>query len=352
MTNIVLNYHERVQATIEAYLASDISCSLACDSTLTGACCHAESCTETTLESCENVAGVFLGSATTCSTAACDPQIGACCTDDAGGCSEMNSSNCVILGGSFIGMGTTCAEDWCSANALNACCFIDSCSEMNIADCQLAGGTWAGVGTSCGTGGCDPVENDFCSSARPLAIGAWNFSNFGALSDDVPFDNEDCNTEYLGGVHSDVWFSYEACASGQLLVSTCNIVNFDSDIVVYEGTCEDLVQVECNGDGEGCGGYTSEVTVNIFEGESYLIRVGGFSESSVGNGQIVLGGQHCEPTVPCVGDVDGDGDVNIIDLLLIVDHWGESSFQFDIDENGVVDSGDLLFVIANWGNCN
>jgi len=352
MTNIVLNFHPRVQLTIENYLANDISCALDCDLTLTGACCHGTTCTESTFLDCENAGGVFLGSATTCAVASCNSQTGACCTGVVGDCVELSSTSCINIGGSFIGMGTSCSGGWCDLDAENACCFGDSCSDMNLTDCQLAGGFWAGVGTSCVAGGCDPLVNDFCDTATPVATGVWNFTNVGALSDDDPYDNEDCNDEYLGGMHSDVWFSYDACESGILLVSTCNIVNFDSDIVVYEGTCDNMVQVECNGDGDGCGGYTSEVTLNVYSGETYLIRVGGFSENSVGNGQILIGGQNCEPDVPCVGDVNGDGVVNVLDLLLIVEYWGQSSIQYDIDENGIVDNGDLMFIIGNWGNCD
>jgi hypothetical protein len=185
-----------------------------------------------------------------------------------------------------------------------------------------------------------------------VTTGVWSFSTLGALTDDVPFDNEQCDTEYLGNMHHDVWFLYEACQSSELLISTCGIVNFDSDIVVYQGTCGELVQVECNGDTDFCGGYTSEVTLNVFEGENYLIRVGGWSSTMVGTGQLLIGGQICVNDVPCVGDVNGDSEVDITDLLAVIDHWGEMSVQYDIDENGVVDTGDILFVIANWGNCD
>ena len=35
---------------------------------------------------------------------------------------------------------------------------------------------------------------------------------------------------YLGVMNQDVWFSYEACGSGELVVSTCNFVDFDTDL--------------------------------------------------------------------------------------------------------------------------
>ena len=350
MTNIVLNFDSRVRDTMSNYLALDVPCSLACDASVVGACCSEEGCISATNADCENVGGNFLGTGTTCEIASCDPQVGACCIDSS--CSEQNRTNCLNSGGVFISLGSSCSDGWCDEGALNACCIGDTCSDLTSSECDVAGGFFAGIGTSCVLGGCAPLTNDFCNTARSVTSGVHNFTNYGALTDDDEYGNEFCSTEYLGGMNSDVWFTYNACENGLLLVSTCNIVNFDSDIVVYEGTCEDKVQVECNGDGEGCGSYTSEVALDVYTGESYLIRVGGFSENSIGNGQILIGGQQCNSDVPCVGDVDGDGDVGIGDLLAIVDHWGRSSTQYDIDESGTVDGSDLLLIISNWGNCD
>jgi hypothetical protein len=43
--------------------------------------------------------------------------------------------------------------------------------------------------------------------------------------------------------------------------------------------------------------------------------------------------------------------VNITDVLLILDNWGESTAQYDVDEDGTVGIGDILFVISQWGEC-
>ena len=92
--------------------------------------------------------------------------------------------------------------------------------------------------------------------------------------------------------------------------------------------------------------------LNVFEDESYLIRVGGFSSDSYGNGQLLIGGQNCVPDVPCLGDVNGDLKINVEDLLAVVDHWGEASILYDVDDSGIVDSADILLIISNWGNCD
>jgi len=51
----------------------------------------------------------------------------------------------------------------------------------------------------------------------------------------------------------------------------------------------------------------------------------------------------------CVGDVDGDGAVNIADLLAIVSAWGTNDPDADINGDGVVNVNDLLDVMSDWG---
>lgn len=53
------------------------------------------------------------------------------------------------------------------------------------------------------------------------------------------------------------------------------------------------------------------------------------------------------------GDVNGDGDVNVVDLLALINSWGTCPAQgdcfADFDDNGVVNVADLLVLIENWG---
>jgi DNA-binding beta-propeller fold protein YncE len=49
-----------------------------------------------------------------------------------------------------------------------------------------------------------------------------------------------------------------------------------------------------------------------------------------------------------VGDIDGDGLVNVTDLLLLLTAWGTSDPDADLDGSGTVDVADLLLLLANW----
>ena len=55
----------------------------------------------------------------------------------------------------------------------------------------------------------------------------------------------------------------------------------------------------------------------------------------------------------CEGDLDGDGSVDISDLLEILSQWGTCTggCSADTNDDGRVDVTDLLTVIAKWGSC-
>jgi hypothetical protein len=59
-----------------------------------------------------------------------------------------------------------------------------------------------------------------------------------------------------------------------------------------------------------------------------------------------------DPGGPPSLDVNGDGAVNIDDVLLVISNWGAcpsgSSCPADVDDNGVVNVNDLLAVLDGW----
>jgi hypothetical protein len=372
MSNIVLSLHPRVQTTIEDYFATLSTCNLDCNPNITGVCCIDESCSETLEEECLSSGGLFLGTGTLCIADSCDPTPpGACCTGEIGACEELDVIDCADSGGVFLGSGTNCSSGWCAPDAPFACCIDFTCEDTTQSACDKLGGEWGGIGVPCSSGICNPLPNDFCEIAEEIAAGVWIISTEGALSDDDPYDNDECASTWLGGMNYDVWFKHTPCTFGTITVSTCGLINFDSDIVVYVGECnddddgngEELIQIACNGDGydeDGyyCDEYSSVVEFSGSSNETYFIRVGGSdAKTGFGRGQIFISGDDCEPDVPCVGDANGDGMVNIDDLLGLIDCWGGTPLTtdctaYDIDGDGVVNVIDMLLIISNWDMCN
>jgi hypothetical protein len=56
-------------------------------------------------------------------------------------------------------------------------------------------------------------------------------------------------------------------------------------------------------------------------------------------------------SVPCPEDLNGDGLIDVTDLLEIVGSWGSNDPALDLDGSGTVDTPDLLAVIGAWGVC-
>jgi subtilisin family serine protease len=71
-----------------------------------------------------------------------------------------------------------------------------------------------------------------------------------------------------------------------------------------------------------------------------------FSQDANGNGIP----DECEGQ-PCTGDLDGSGAINVGDLLMVLDAWGDPGGDADLNEDGIVNVLDLLLLLDNWGPC-
>ena len=53
----------------------------------------------------------------------------------------------------------------------------------------------------------------------------------------------------------------------------------------------------------------------------------------------------------CDADIDGNGVVNVDDLVAVILAWGTDDASADVDGNGIVDVDDMVTVILAWGAC-
>jgi hypothetical protein len=65
---------------------------------------------------------------------------------------------------------------------------------------------------------------------------------------------------------------------------------------------------------------------------------------------IRLGSLYIDNDAPCTGDVDGNGDVGVDDLLVLIGQWGGPG-SGDLDGSKVVGVDDLLLLLNAWGSC-
>ena len=64
-----------------------------------------------------------------------------------------------------------------------------------------------------------------------------------------------------------------------------------------------------------------------------------------------LNGDWIPDICQCLPDISKNNVVDVSDLLIIIDGWGEYCDIADVNSDGIVDVLDLLIVIGNWGPC-
>ena len=193
---------------------------------------------------------------------------------------------------------------------------------------------------------------DECNTSFEIINGYTDISTVNASDSQEDFDDALCVGTNLGEMRNDIWLKYVACADGELFIDTCGMLNFDSDLVVYKGTCCALSQIGCNGDAVGCDDSSTLVIPFVETGDEYFIRLGGAVASAAGNGSIYIDGPFGACVESCYGDVIVDGIVNVADLLYVLGEWGSTCGSADLNVDGIVDVVDFLLVIGTWGPCS
>jgi PKD repeat protein len=60
-------------------------------------------------------------------------------------------------------------------------------------------------------------------------------------------------------------------------------------------------------------------------------------------------------TTTCIGDVDGDGFVNVLDMIRVGQHWGETGtpgwMPEDVNKDGTINVLDMIVIGQHWGSC-
>ncbi len=169
-----------------------------------------------------------------------------------------------------------------------ACCFTNgSCQFIGSAACATAGGTWGAAGSNCSPNLCVAAPaNDNCQGRIVVTNGTHSINNTGATTSPQPGGS--CAFGGAANFTRDIWYTYTANCTGNLVIDLCSTTGAVTDTVVavYTGTCPDgLTEVAC--DDDGCGVFTtgsllSNLVMSATSGTTYYIRIGSWATSPAG----------------------------------------------------------------------
>ena len=60
---------------------------------------------------------------------------------------------------------------------------------------------------------------------------------------------------------------------------------------------------------------------------------------------------HTKPELSCIGDITGDNQVTVADVLFLIGEWGLSNSPADLNDDNNINVSDLLILIGAWGPC-
>jgi len=133
----------------------------------------------------------------------------------------------------------------------------------------------------------------------------------------------------------------------------CNDNGIPDECDIADGTSED-----CDGNGipdscePDCNDNGIPDACDIADGTSTDCNENGIPDScDIEDGMDDNDNNGIPDECECLADISGDGYVNIVELLTIIDQWGQTDSAADINFDGTVDVTDLLIVVGSWGEC-
>ncbi|MBT6784783.1 MAG: hypothetical protein HOA95_08230 [Planctomycetes bacterium] len=187
--------------------------------------------------------------------------------------------------------------------------------------------------------------NDECTGASEVFLGTNAIDTSDATNSLEEIPTSTCPGTALGGVHGDVWYHFTPAEDGLMTITTCDTVDFDTDVIVYGGACGSLIPISCHGDTAGClvqgttnNWNTTLENVPVFVGETILIRIGGYNDYDIGGGTFDISMTSAPPPPP--GAPENDECSGAIEAVI-----GDNP----IDTTSASDSIDLY---SSGASCN
>lgn len=214
---------------------------------------------------------------------------------------------------------------------------------------------WINLDDSTRFVGLGPFPDECFLISSAISEGVWPFDTTEATTGDDPISAALCPGTFLNEFSRDIWFEYVPTDSGLVAIGTCGS-DFDTDLAVYEGACEALTPVGCNGDACNTTGgiffpYASRLELEVNAGESYFVRVGGFNAFSFGTGTLTITYLGPIETPFVRSDCNADGATNIADAITTLDAlFGMGSVPCtdacDANEDTAFNIADAIFTLS------
>lgn len=108
-------------------------------------------------------------------------------------------------------------------------------------------------------------------------------------------------------------------------------------------------QATTTASGNGLWSYT--LATQGFPQDTYQVKaqssIPGFGESTFSTISFLGVGEEALPKFK-IGDLNGDGKVNLVDFSILLTHWGTNYAADDLNGDGTVDLPDLSIMLFNW----
>ncbi|MDG2424513.1 MAG: alpha/beta hydrolase-fold protein [Phycisphaerales bacterium] len=177
-------------------------------------------------------------------------------------------------------------------------------------------------------------DQSICQPAEPIHVlqihGTLDPIIFwlGGLIGLTPYPGVNTTIEY--------WATHNGCSTEATLADT-----FDLDWLVLFSETRRWIY-------EGCDDATagSAELWEIFAG----LHFPSFTDEGISQLFTYLD-THSKPEVACDSDVNGDLQIDVQDILLVINDWETAADETDVNDDGIVNVIDLLIVIDGWGPC-
>jgi hypothetical protein len=260
--------------------------------------------------------GPYSGSATTYTQTACvesgcyDVTIndtygdGICCSYGVGNYTITSQGNTLVSGGEFTSVETTnfCVTAGNTTGCTdNTACNYDPTATVDDGSCESTSCAGCTNSAACNYDSTATIDDGSCESTSCAGCTNSAACNYDSTA---TIDDGSCD--------------YNSCA-GCTDSAACN---YDSTATIDDGSCEST----------SCAGCTDSTACNYD------------STSTIDDGS-------CEFTsCACTGDVNGDGNITVADVLLVLSEFGcMSGCTADVDGDGYVNVSDLLLLLSMFG---